>query len=116
MKLKLKWKGIDRFTQHQRKRIENDLNQKGESALPVFTMPREMAEKIASLNKLSLDYATLYSGEKSVEFYIFRVDQQILLRNMLKERRQWGYARNLIIASLFVFVLGLIIQVFLDVR
>lgn len=116
MKLKLKWKGIDRFSQLQRKTFEDKLNQKGEAALPVFTMPRETAEKIALLNKLSLGYTNLLDGEKSIEFYIFRVDQQVLLRRMLKERRQWSYIRNLTIASLFVFILGLIIQVLLDVR
>ena len=116
MAVKLKTRGIEGFSSRAKEIMEDSLELRGEFTLAVTYMPRETAQKIATMNNLSLDYDKVIWKGKPEEYYIFRVDHQQKLRGEQKERRKWKFIRNLGLASILAFLIGLFIQVFSNTK
>ena len=112
MAVKLKTRGIEGFSLRAKELMEDSLELRGEFTLAVTYMSREIAQKIAIINNLSLDYKRILWKGKPEEYYLFRVDHQQKFRGEQKERRKWKFIRNLGLASILAFLTGLFIQVF----
>ena len=112
MALRLKTKRIEGFSLKAKEIMEDSLELRGEFTLAVTYMPRATAQMIATVNNLSLDYTTILWKGRPEEYYIFRVDYQQKLRAEQKERRKWRFVRNLTLASILAFIIGLLVQVF----
>jgi len=112
--MKLNWSGVRTVSEKGKEVIEELLERRGEIAIAFDYMPRATARKIAKTNSLSLDYKNILRKGKMTEHYIFRVDHQLLLQKKLKQRRQWSFIRNLIVASVVVYLLSLFTLVFLN--
>ena len=111
MKLKLKWRGIDQISSIGKETIEDSLKSIGQISLATSFMSRTTAEKIAKLNKLTLDYVTIIHKGKPTEHYVFRIDTQGLLRQKLTRRRRLRFWGNLTIAWIIVFLFSLLAQI-----
>ena len=116
MTTKLKWEGIKELSWAGKEMIEEALDRNGVLVMATERLPRTIMQRIATLNNLSLDYKTVSRGKKQVEHYILRIDHQQRLRRLLKEKRKWSFVRNLTLASVALFLIGLLIQVFSGVK
>ena len=88
MSLRLKWRGVDKISPKGKEVIENGLESLGQISIMTNYMPRETAERIAKMNKLTLDYMLINYRGKPTEHYIFRIDSQGILRRELTRRRR----------------------------
>jgi hypothetical protein len=112
MTIRLKTKGIEKFSPWAKELMEDSLEKRGEFTLAVTYMSRTTAQMIATLNNLSLDYKTVMWKGRPEEYYLFRVDYQQQLRQGLREKQKWTFIRNLTLASVLAFLIGLLIQAF----
>jgi hypothetical protein len=112
MAIRLKTKGVEKFSLRAKELMEDSLEARGEFALAVAYLPRETAQKIATLNNLTLDYKTVMWKSRPEEYYLFRIDYQQQLWQGLREKRKWTFIRNLTLASILAFLLGLLSQIF----
>ena len=110
MALKLKWRGVDKLSLRGKEMIEDTLNQKGMIVLATSSMPRGVANRIADLNNLFLDYESIMSKGKLIEYYVFRINHQMRLRDQLKKGQRLRFVRNLTLGSILVFLLSLLSQ------
>ena len=111
--MKLNWNGVREISERGKEIIERLLKRDGEIALASSFMPRTIAQRMAKINNLTLDYENLLWKGRMTEHYIFRVSRQLLLREELKQRRQLRYVTRLAVASVVVYLLCLFTLVFL---
>lgn len=110
MSLRLKWGGTKVSSKGQEV-IEDALESLGQISIATSFMPRTTAEKIAKMNKLTLDYMTVTHKGKPTEHYVFRIDSQGILRRELTRRQRLRFWGNLAIAWVIVFLFSLAAQI-----